>query len=66
MRQALISQSARLPAAAAKLSASARERLEAAAEREAPNMTLEGRSSTPRACEKLGIKIPSVLRHYRD
>jgi len=55
---------ARLPAAAAKLSTLARERLEAAAEREAPNMTSEGRKGTARACEKLGLKIPSMLRDF--
>jgi hypothetical protein len=50
-----------LPAAVAELSQSARNQLEAAAEREAPNMTSGGRRMTLRGCEKLKLKIPSAL-----
>jgi hypothetical protein len=50
-----------LPAAATVLSPSARKHLEAAAEREASNMTSGGRDMTRRGCEKLKLKIPSAL-----
>jgi hypothetical protein len=50
-----------LPAAAAELSPSARKQLEAAAEREAPNMSSEGREATLRGCEKLNLRIPTVF-----
>ena len=44
-----------------KLDAASAERLEAAAEREAPEMNSVARRSTLRACEKLNLKIPSAL-----
>jgi len=51
------------PHVAATLSPAARGCLEAAAEREAPNMTSEERRGTlVWACDRLGIKIPSALR----
>jgi hypothetical protein len=51
----------RLPAAATELSPSARKHLEAAAEREAPNMTPHGCRMTLRGCEMLMLRIPSAL-----
>jgi hypothetical protein len=51
-----------LPAASAELSPSARKQLEAAAEREAPNMTSEGRKMTLWGCAKLKLRIPSHPR----
>ena len=50
-----------LPAAATELSPSARKHFEAAAEREAPNMTSEGRRMTLRGCEKLKLRTPSAF-----
>jgi RecB family exonuclease len=50
-----------LPAAAAALSPSARKHLEAAAEREAPNMTAQGRKMTLRGCEVLKLRTPSAF-----
>ena len=50
-----------LPAAASALSPSARKELEAAAEREAPNMTSEGRRMTLRGCENLKLSTPSAF-----
>jgi hypothetical protein len=50
-----------LPAAATELSPLARKHLEAAAERQAPNMTSEGRRMTLRGCEKLELKTPSAF-----
>jgi hypothetical protein len=52
----------KLPIAAAELSASGRERLEAAAVRNAPNMNAQDRQMTLSGCEKLGIKIPPSLQ----
>ena len=50
-----------LPAAAAELLPSARKLLEATAEREAPNMTWEGRWMTLQGCGKLNLRIPSAF-----
>jgi hypothetical protein len=50
-----------LPAAAAALSPSSRKHLEAAAEREAPNMISGGRRMTLRGCEQLKLRIPSAF-----
>jgi hypothetical protein len=50
-----------LRAAAAELTPSARKHLEAAAEREAPNMTSQGRKMTLRGCEKLKLRTPSAF-----
>ena len=47
-----------LPAAAV-LSPSTRKHLEAAAEREAPNMTSQGRKMTLQGCERLKLRNPS-------
>jgi len=52
-----------LPAVAAELSPSSRKLLEAAAEREAPNMRSDEREATLRGCEKLNLKMPSAILH---
>ena len=50
-----------LPAAAAELSPSSRKLMEAAAEREAPNMRSDERKATLRGCGKLNLRIPSAI-----